>query len=127
MMSPPAPEEEGVERREQHAHAHALAQREEIVPQPHHRGHEATSGPFDVAMLLLPVLEHQAKHGHAAVAQPVQMIVDASQVAATEQPRELRPGDRLVGADRSPRLARLELEVGRVGAHHPGQIGAHEW
>jgi hypothetical protein len=122
---PAVPVPEGVERREQHAQPRPRAQREQVVPQPDHRRDEPPGRPLEVAVLALRVLEHQPQHGDAAGAQRVQVRLRARQVAAAEEPGELGPGHRLVGADGRPGLARLEDEVGRAGGALDPWKGGH--
>jgi hypothetical protein len=65
VVPPAAPGEEGVEGREQDAEAGALAEREEVVPEPHHRGDGPADGALEVAVLALAVLEHEPEAGDA--------------------------------------------------------------
>jgi hypothetical protein len=65
----------------------------------------------------LSVFEHQPEAGDTVRGEVREVPVDRREVPAAEEAFELRPGDRVVLADRRPALAAFGLEIGRSGRH----------
>jgi hypothetical protein len=115
MVPPARPHEERVVGREQHVQPDPLDQREHIVPEPDHVGHETPGRTLDIAMLAMAIFEHQPDTGDAVIAQPEQMPLDRRDIAPAEQRREFGPRHRIVMPDRRPRGAVLGDEIGQAG------------
>ena len=117
MMLPVKPTPERVEGRQQDAQADPLAEREEIVPERDHVGHEAADRLLEIAVAHLRVLQHQPQAGDAAVLEVAEIGLDRRPVALAVQSLEVDPADAVVLPDRRPGLAALGDEIGGVFRH----------
>ena len=116
------PHPERVVGRQQDAQPVVLAEREEVVPELHHVGHEGAGRTLEIAVAHLRVFHHQAQHGDAVTLQHGEVSVDGRDIAAAKQRVELDPADRVVLADRVPVGAPVLDEIGRAfGDPDPGQ------
>ena len=105
MVAPANPHPESVERGEKNSQAGLLAQGKQIVPQLHHFRLEAAGRLFQIAVLAAAVFEHQTDARHAVCGQHSQMTGKLREISPPEAARKIRPGDRAVMPDWSPRLA----------------------